>query len=94
MGEPTSDQEGKAGPERTTGRLEQSPARRVVSKDRAYREAHATDQVPEANVPAEDAEGGDVPFPLCFDHEERAGDDEAHAADHLRGPVDCDETRR
>ena len=37
-----------------------------------YREADRSDQVPEADVPAQDAEGGDVPPLLRFEHEQRA----------------------
>lgn len=39
-------------------------------------------------MPAENGEGGEIPLFLCFEHEERAGEDEAEAADDLRRPVD------
>lgn len=53
----------------------------------AQREAQRANQVPERNVPTQEARGWDVPFGLRLEHVQRAGDDEAGAAYHLRDPV-------
>lgn len=54
----------------------------------AEREADGTDQVPEADVPAQGLKGRRVPVWLCLEHEEPGGDYEARATDDLRGKGD------
>lgn len=82
------DQESPRAPERRAADLQLRPMSIAKQAENGtQREADATDEVPHTNVPAQNAESGKIPTFLRFDHEERARNDESHAADHLRYPV-------
>jgi len=83
-------QESPTPPERRQTRLIQCSAVGIRRPQRpTQREAKRAHQVPEADVPPQHPERGAVPCLLGFEHEQHAGDDEAAAADDLRGPEDA-----
>jgi len=89
-----ADQESPTAPESAEAGLVLGPAGGVDAEARAQREADAANQVPEADVPAQHGRVGLPPALLRLEHEERAGDDEAGAADDLRSPVGAVERGR
>jgi len=76
-----------AAPERAQRRLELRPASRIKAEAGAQREADAANKIPQADVPAQHARIGLPPVLLRLDHEQRARDNKAGAADDLRRPV-------
>jgi len=89
-----ADQEGPTAPESAEACLVLGPGGGVDAEARAQREADAAHEVPQADVPAQHGRVGLPPALLGLEHEQGAGDDEAGAADDLRGPVGAVERGR
>lgn len=83
-------QESPTPPKRRKTRLILRPAIAVSRAQRpTQREPKRTHQVPEADMPTQDPERREIPRGLRLEHEQHARDDEAGAADDLRGPEDA-----
>lgn len=53
------------------------------------REPNTPDAIPETDMPAEEVDGGDIPFRLRLQGEKQPAEDKARTTDYLRDPVDA-----